>query len=106
MADDSLDSWGRCWGIVCYLSVLCLAPILFKRQDSFVMQHAKQGLILFVWEMGSLAFSVIPLLGQYIWLISFTICSGLSLIGVIQASLGRRWNLPWILGQWASSLDI
>jgi len=42
---------GKVMGILSYLSILCLIPLFTKKDDDFVYFHAKQGLVLFGFEI-------------------------------------------------------
>ena len=73
-----------------YINVLCLIPLLLKPNDEYVRFHAKQGLLLFVVEIVGLVLTLIPVLGQLLF-ISFVI---VSLIGVYKALQGEKWRIP------------
>jgi len=42
-----------------YVWILCLYPLLFRKDSAFIQFHAKQGVALFVLE-------ILPLVGSYI----------------------------------------
>ena len=71
-SEEELEQ-GRFFAVIAYLSVLSLVPIVFKKSNKFAVFHGKQGLILFIWEVGALVVSIIPLFGKLIlgasWLI-------------------------------------
>ncbi len=105
-ADGEELEQGRFFAVIAYLSVLCLIPIIFKKSNKFAVFHGKQGLILFIWEVGALVVSIIPLFGKLIWGLSWLICFILSAIGMVQAWLGVYWKLPVSLGKWAEELEL
>ena len=39
---------GKIFAILSYLSILCIIPLVFKRDNHFVLSHGKQGLVLFI----------------------------------------------------------
>ena len=41
------------YAILSYLWILCLIPVLMKKEDEFVKFHAKQGLMLFIVEVAA-----------------------------------------------------
>ncbi|OGY90682.1 MAG: hypothetical protein A3B30_00655 [Candidatus Komeilibacteria bacterium RIFCSPLOWO2_01_FULL_52_15] len=81
-----------------YVWILCLYPLLFKKNSAFIQFHAKQGLALFILEIISFLFLVFaPLV--------IIICVILSILGVKAAIAGRYWKLP-VIGDWVKKLGI
>ena len=94
---------GKPYAILAYLWILCLIPLILKKDNKFALFHAKQGLILFIGELVVGFVGVIPILG---WMILFsgTILFGiLSLIGIVQALLGNFWKMP-VVGEIAEKI--
>lgn len=88
-----------------YVSLLCLIPLLAKKDSKFCQFHGKQGLVLFIAEIITFVIGVVPILG---WLIGFVlnICwIILSIVGIIKALGGEFWELP-ILGQYAKKINL
>ncbi len=84
-----------------YVWVLCLVPLLGKRDSEFAQFHAKQGLILFIIEiLGSLIFGI-PLLG---WLLALTVFV-VAIMGVIKALNGEWWEIPYIY-EWSKKINL
>ena len=81
---------------ISYIFLLCLIPLLTKKQSKFAQFHAKQGLIItiiwfVIWIIG-----IIPVLG---WILSFTADISLlviSVIGIIKTLDGEYWKIPYI----------
>ena len=86
----------RAWAMVGYLSFLCLLPLFAKRDDDFVLFHARQGLLLFVAALLFLVLSVVPLFGHALWHLGDTVIFVLSLLGIYYALRGQRWTMPLI----------
>ncbi len=105
-ADEQELEQGRFFAIIAYISILCLAPIIFKKSNKFAVFHGKQGLILFIWEIGALVISIIPLAGGLVWAVSYLLCIIFSIIGMVQAWSGVYWRLPWGLGKLAGELEV
>lgn len=85
-----------------YVGVLVLVPLLVRRDDAFVRWHAKQGLVLLIgMVMALLAVVWVPVIGNVLFLVLLVV----SVIGLVQALLGRRWKIP-IIGQVADSFRI
>lgn len=86
-----------------YLGVLCLVPLVMNRNDSYVQFHARQGVMLWMWEVLAIYTLLIPAVGHIFFRISSIACLVLSVIGVLSVLLGRAWKFP-IIGDWAAHL--
>lgn len=76
-----------------YLAVLVLVPLLTRRDDPFVLFHAKQGLVLLVaLIVAILATAWVPAVGTVL----FAVVALLDLAGLVQAMLGRQWKVPLV----------
>ena len=73
-----------------YIWVLCLIPLLFKRESKFAQFHAKQGLLLFIIEIFGFILFLIPIIGQ----ILFFMVILYSIIGFKKALDGKYWSMP------------
>ena len=81
-----------------YVWILCLYPLLFKRDSAYIQFHAKQGLALFVIEVLSFIFLFFaPLV--------IVLCVILSVLGIRAALAGEYWTLP-VIGQWIKKTKI
>jgi len=95
---------GKAYAILAYLWILCLIPLILKKDNRFAIFHAKQGVILFIGELVVGFVGIIPILG---WLILFfgTILFGvLSLAGIVQALSGNFWKMP-VVGDIAEKIN-
>lgn len=91
------------FGVLAYISILCIIPLLFKQEDHFVHDHAKQGLGLFVLEVivGSVAKVVgwIPVIGSFTSFVAgvlgvvFVI---VSIIGIVKVLSKAPYTVPLI----------
>ncbi|MBF0123859.1 MAG: hypothetical protein HQL60_00825 [Magnetococcales bacterium] len=86
-----------------YLGILSLVPLLMGRDDPYVRFHARQGVVLWIWEVIAIYSLVIPGLGRLFFGVSGMLCFALSVIGLVAVLLGRAWKLPFI-GNWAESI--
>lgn len=92
-----------------YLWILCLVPLLAKKDSKFAQFHGKQGLVLTVvsvimWFV-SMILAFIPIIG---WLIAFVIWIGilvLAILGIINSLNGQYWEMP-ILGEYAKKIKL
>ena len=104
MAEDKEVLEGKAYALLSYLWILCLIPLILKKENRFALFHAKQGLILFIGELAVGFVGVIPVLG---WMILFfgTILFGiLSLIGIVQVLIGNFWKMP-VVGDIAEKIN-
>ncbi len=88
-----------------YLGILFLIPLLAKKDSPFAQYHAKQGMVLFIFEVIFSFIVVIPILGWVIspigWLFAFI----LFIMGIINALGGKKQPLP-VIGQFAEKIKI
>ena len=94
MAEDKEIEEGKIWAILAYLSILCLIPLLMKKENKFVLHHAKQGLVIFIAGVAIGILVLIPFLGWILAPIGSLILLILSLIGIIQVLQGNYWKCP------------
>ena len=102
MAEGKEVKEGKVFAILAYLSILCLIPLLFKKDNKFALHHGKQGLVLFIaevalWVVGWILI-IIPVLGWLVLVLAWPILGILSLIGIIQAVMGAYWKCPVVFG--------
>jgi len=93
------------YAILSYLWILCLIPILMKKDDEFIKFHARQGLMLFIIEVGAGIIGIIPVLGNVVYLLGMLVCGILSLIGIVQVLMGNKWKIP-VVGDWAEQIKV
>ena len=96
---------GKLFAVLGYLSILCLVPLLLKKDNKFALYHGKQGLILFIWLVAASIIAPMPLLGWLIWVVSTILIVALSAIGIIQVLMGKYWKMPY-LSNIASKISI
>jgi fumarate reductase subunit D len=89
--------------VLSYLGILCLIPLLAKKDDPEVQWHAKNGLGLFIAELVwvalriALIFVRVPGLGCGMATIGCVVWIGflvLSIMGIIKAVNGQRFRIP------------
>lgn len=84
-----------------YIGILCLIPLLTKKDSKFAQYHAKQGVVLFVCMIVS-SF-LVPAFG--IGFLLYLACAVLAIMGLINVSKGEMKELP-IIGQFGSKINI
>jgi uncharacterized membrane protein len=97
MADAKDIEENKLWALLGYLGILCLIPLLAKKDSKFAQFHAKQGLILLIGEF----FVWIPFLG---WMLGIVILV-FWIIGIINVFSGKMKPLP-IVGELAAKINI
>lgn len=93
----------RLLAVMSYLSVLSLVPLVISRDDSYVQFHARQGVVLWMWEVLAIYTLLVPAVGQLFFRLSIMLCLVLSVVGVVSVLLGRAWKFP-VIGDWAARL--
>ena len=99
-------------GILAYLGILVLVPILAAKDSKFAKFHANQGLVLIIaYIIVSVACNVVsiataalnvPLIGLLLGLVTWAasiFCFVLAIMGIIAAANGEEKELP-IIGQY------
>lgn len=95
---------GKVYAILGYLWILCLVPLILKKENRFAMFHAKQGLVLFIGELVIGFVGIIPVLGWMILFFGTALFGILSLIGLVQALMGNYWKMP-VVGDIAEKIN-
>lgn len=90
--EEILD--GKIFAVLSYLSILCIIPLVVKKNNRFVLSHGKQGLVIFVGEVGVLVVSI-PL-GAWFLKLGLFLLLGISFCGIIEVLRGRYVRLPFI----------
>jgi uncharacterized membrane protein len=97
---DVLD--GKMYAVLAYLSIFCIVPLIFKKNNAFVLSHGRQGLVLFVGEVATLVLSIVLPWGFRPLLF---ILFGCSLWGMVMAIRGQSVELP-LISQIAEKITI
>jgi uncharacterized membrane protein len=85
---------GKFFAVISYISLLCIVSLLLKKDNKFALYHAKQGLVLFVFEVACFILSIIPLLGFFLRTVGVLIFVVISVIGILQALQGTCRRIP------------
>lgn len=91
--------------ILSYFSLLFLIPMLVVKDDPFVQFHAKQGLVLFIFEAATAIFMAIPIIGWFGAPVLYIFWLILSIIGIINVVRNKKERLP-LIGQLADRFRI
>ncbi len=95
--------FSRIMAVFSYMGVLCIIPMMTSRDDTYVRFHARQGAILWMWEVLAVYSLFLPGIGKLFFRFSSMTCLILSIIGVISVLVGRAWKIP-LIGEWAEKL--
>jgi uncharacterized membrane protein len=107
-ADDAEKN--KVMGILAYLGILCLIPILAAKDSPFAKYHANQGLVLFIiWIVLAVALNIIDYvlvtilpggMGFIVFILSLAYLGLLilAILGIINAAAGKCVPLPVIGG--------
>ena len=96
---------GKVFALLSYLSILCIIPLVVfsetgesisgvKKENPFVLKHAKQGLVIFVGEAA--VFIIHILLGSWFLKSGIFIFGVVSFAGMISVLQGRYIKIPLI----------
>ncbi len=85
-----------------YIFILCLLPLLGKKDSEFAQFHGKQGLVLVIcwfviWVVGAIIWPIMAI-GNIILLV-------LSIMGIVNALAGKYWEMPF-LGKYAKKIKL
>ena len=82
-----------------YLGLLCLIPLLAKKDSKFAQEHGKQGLVLLIAWMVIWVIGIVPILGWIVSFIGSIILLIVNLIAIVKTLMGDFWEIP-VLGQY------
>jgi uncharacterized membrane protein len=88
-----------------YLGILCLVPLLLKKDSPFAQHHGKQGLVLLITWLVLWIGNVIPILGQIVWMLGSIALIIVMIIGIVNALQGKMWEMP-VLGGYAKKIKL
>jgi len=94
---------GKIFALLSYLSILCIIPLVFKKDNPFVLRHSKQGLILFLGEVAVFIMHIV--LGSWILRLGMFVFGVFSFIGLITSLQGREVHMP-VVSRLADSITL
>jgi fumarate reductase subunit D len=94
---------GKVFAILSYLSILCIIPLVLKKDNPFVLKHGKQGLILFLGQVAVFILHII--LGLWILRLGTFVLGVMSFLGLIAVLQGRDAELP-VVSRLANSITL
>lgn len=88
-----------------YLGILCLIPLLGKKDSPFAQFHGKQGLVLFLSGIVLGFVAWVPILGWIVGMVGGLAIFIFFIMGVMNALGGKMEKLP-IIGQYADKINL
>jgi len=85
---------GKFFAIISYFSFLCVVSLILKKDNKFALYHAKQGLVIFVFEVGSFILSILPVLGGVIRVVGSIVFLLVSLWCILQVLMDNYNRIP------------
>jgi uncharacterized membrane protein len=123
-SEQQIIEEGKIFALLAYLGILCLVPLLAKKDNKFAYFHAKQGLVLFITEIilmfvlgiggmiismilgmisGTLA-AIVGMLFGLLWLVFVLGMFAVAIIGIVQCLNGKYWEIP-VIGKYAAKFN-
>jgi uncharacterized membrane protein len=91
---------------IAYISILCLIPLILKKDSRFAYEHGKQGFILFITELIVWALGMLPVIGWFIiGPIGTVLCVIAAVVAILKAVNGEFWEIP-VVGQYRDKVKI
>ena len=88
-SEDKIREEGKIPAMLAYVPFLCFFALFLKRDNPYAFHHGKQGLILFLLEMGAIALRF-----DLLWNLVLILCGGVAVWGIVAAFRGIKFRLP------------
>ena len=85
---------GKSFAVLSYLSILCIIPLILKKDNPFVLAHSKQGLVIFIGQVAVMIMSI--LLGPWIFRLGMFVLWVFAFLGILAVLQGRLIRFPVI----------
>lgn len=89
----------KVFGIIAYIGILFIVPLLAAKESKFAMYHANQGLNLFIAGVVVGVIGVIPILGWIVAPLAAIVLFIFAIMGIVNAAKGEMKPLP-LIGSW------
>ncbi|MDD4607374.1 MAG: DUF4870 domain-containing protein [Patescibacteria group bacterium] len=96
LSAETLNNQDKVLAAISYIWILWVIPFVINHKKDFVIQHAKQGLLLFICEIVAWSLGVLPFIGFLLGSMAWMLCIILVIIGIIKAINGEAWQIPYI----------
>ena len=88
-----------------YLGILCLLPLLLKKDSAYAQFHGKQSLVLLITWVIIFFLNVIPVIGWLTWSVLSVVFFIFMVMGIMNSLQGNYWKMP-ILGEYAKKIKL
>lgn len=88
-SEERVREEGKIPAMLAYVPFLCFFALFLKRDNPYAFHHGKQGLILFLVEMGAIALRF-----DLLWNLILILCGGVAVWGIVAAFRGIKFRLP------------
>ncbi len=88
-----------------YIGILCLIPLLAKKDSKYAQEHGKQGLIMLIAWICLVVIGWIPILGWLVFFLGSIAFLVVSLVAFIKCLMGEFWEIP-VIGQYRSKINL
>lgn len=97
-ADAADIEKNKVMGILAYIGILFVVPLLAAKDSRFAMYHANQGLVLFLFGVAIGIVGIVPFLGWLVAAVGVVAQLVFMIMGIINAANGQMKPLPLIGG--------
>lgn len=93
------------FGILSYLGILVLIPLLIKKDDDFVHFHAKQGLVMLIVWIVIWIVTMVPFIGWVVGPLLSLVLLIISIIAIVKVLMGEKWEIP-VVSTYADKMNV
>ncbi len=93
LSNDKTVLEGKIYAVLAYLGILCIIPLVLKKDNEFVLFHSKQGLVIFIAEV---AVFILGIVFDWVYRPAMFVLGVISFYGIVQALQGQYVKLPII----------
>lgn len=91
-------------GILSYLGILVLVPLLLKSDSAFVKAHVKQGLALLIAWLVNYALMMTVILIPVALILNVALLIG-AIVGIVKVLQGKTWTVP-VIGKYTENWNV
>ena len=103
--DEQKIREGAPFAAISYVCFLWIIAFILKRDNEFAHHHARQGLVIFVAELSSFVFRLIPVIGVFFYKVAWLLFFVLSIYGIYSSLTGKLSRIP-VVADIASKLVV
>ncbi len=89
-----------------YVGILCLIPLLAKKDSKFAQEHGRQAFVLFIVEIIIWVLGMVPIIGWFLVApLGSILMIIISIIAIIKTLQGEFWEIP-VIGKYRKSVNL